>query len=187
MAKPPRNDVNLRTDGPTIERFIATGREAKDYPPRGYAEVESAGLRKYRATGEEPAPYDPSAVTHIRVRSRRAEGFRRAGLKFGADWSVFEIADIGPEKLAAIEAETTMLDSRRISAYEAEQFAEGRFHGDDDAVTKAELRQALRDAVARAEDAEHELDRLRARVSGADVPPKVTGDLVAGQTTPAGR
>lgn len=39
----------LRSDGPTIEVFVASGYEPEHYPPDGYAEVPSPGLTRFRA------------------------------------------------------------------------------------------------------------------------------------------
>lgn len=41
----------LRTDGPTIEEWVAKGYRAEHYPPEGWAEVPSPGLDRYRTTG----------------------------------------------------------------------------------------------------------------------------------------
>jgi hypothetical protein len=45
VAPPP---PALRTDGPTLEEFISAGYKAEHYPPQGYAEKDSEGLRAYR-------------------------------------------------------------------------------------------------------------------------------------------
>ncbi len=37
--------------GPTIEEWVAAGYLPENYPPNGYAEVASAGLEKFKATG----------------------------------------------------------------------------------------------------------------------------------------
>lgn len=37
MPQPPRNAQGLRTDGPTIEQWVAAGYWAEHYPPQGYA------------------------------------------------------------------------------------------------------------------------------------------------------
>lgn len=52
----PVNDDVLRTDGPTLEDYVAAGYRAEDYPPPGYAEVPSEGLTAFRSqqTGEGP-------------------------------------------------------------------------------------------------------------------------------------
>lgn len=39
----------VRTDGPTLEEYVGSGRKPEDYPPEGYAERDSPGLRKLRA------------------------------------------------------------------------------------------------------------------------------------------
>ena len=44
----------LRTDGPTLEEFVAAGYFAVDYPPTGYAPKPSAALTRFTATGELP-------------------------------------------------------------------------------------------------------------------------------------
>jgi len=46
---PPLNDAGLRTDGPTIEQFVAAGYKDEFYPPTGYAEQDSPGLDAYKA------------------------------------------------------------------------------------------------------------------------------------------
>lgn len=42
-AEPPRDAEGLRTDGPTIEVFTEAGYAAANYPPSGYAVVDSPG------------------------------------------------------------------------------------------------------------------------------------------------
>jgi len=42
--------VGGRTDGPTLEEYVAAGYKAENYPPDGYAERPSAGLTEYRAS-----------------------------------------------------------------------------------------------------------------------------------------
>lgn len=37
-----------RTDGPTLEEFVAAGYKPENYPPDGYAEKPSAGLEAFR-------------------------------------------------------------------------------------------------------------------------------------------
>jgi len=37
LIDPDADDAGLRTDGPTIEEFVAAGYPAANYPPRGYA------------------------------------------------------------------------------------------------------------------------------------------------------
>jgi hypothetical protein len=40
---PPRNTEGLRTDGPSIEEYVAADYGAASYPPSGYAPVDSPG------------------------------------------------------------------------------------------------------------------------------------------------
>ena len=47
--------IGLRADGPTFEEYTASGYEASNYPPKGYAERLSPGLSKYRAEQEQAA------------------------------------------------------------------------------------------------------------------------------------
>lgn len=47
MAPPP---PPLRYDGPTLEAFVEAGYKPEHYPPEGFAERDSPGLRDYRAT-----------------------------------------------------------------------------------------------------------------------------------------
>lgn len=48
---------NLRQDGPILEQWLASGYQAENYPPQGYAELDSAGLRAYKAAiAQIPAP-----------------------------------------------------------------------------------------------------------------------------------
>lgn len=44
-----------RTDGPTLEEFVAAGYKPENYPPSGYAERPSAGLDEYRAAQQKSA------------------------------------------------------------------------------------------------------------------------------------
>jgi hypothetical protein len=39
----------LRTDGPTVEQWVAAGYRREHYPPEGYAEVDSPGLQALRS------------------------------------------------------------------------------------------------------------------------------------------
>lgn len=44
----------LRRDGPTIEAYVAAGYPAGNYPPDGYAAIETAGLAAFRAWQADP-------------------------------------------------------------------------------------------------------------------------------------
>lgn len=54
LAEPP---PALRTDGPTLEEYVAAGYLAENYPPAGYAAKPSA------STEPPPASLDPEAPT----------------------------------------------------------------------------------------------------------------------------
>jgi hypothetical protein len=41
--------LNLRTDGPTMEQWIEAGYKPENYPPEGYAELDSPALTEYKA------------------------------------------------------------------------------------------------------------------------------------------
>ena len=40
---------NLRQDGPTLEKWLEAGYKAEEYPPVGYAELDSPALTEYKA------------------------------------------------------------------------------------------------------------------------------------------
>lgn len=53
LARPVSVDADgLKLGGPTFEQFLKAGYSAEDYPPPGYAEVMSEGLRNYRIKKE---------------------------------------------------------------------------------------------------------------------------------------
>lgn len=58
--------AGLQPNGPTIEEYVAAGYVADNYPPDGFAAVESEGLSRYLETGsieETPADTtDPEAT-----------------------------------------------------------------------------------------------------------------------------
>lgn len=133
---------------------------------------------------EPPTPPPAPSKNFLAVRTLAPSGkFRRAGLTFTADHSVFSLDELGAAAVKAIEAEP-MLESRRMSAGEAERFKAGKLPGDDDKVTKAELRQWLAQEKARADRAEAEVAKLRVAVTG-DFAPKNLDDLPGGR--PAGQ
>lgn len=45
---PQKVDPPLRTDGPTFEQWTQRGYDPAAYPPKGYVELPSEGLTKYR-------------------------------------------------------------------------------------------------------------------------------------------
>jgi hypothetical protein len=52
--------AGLRTDGPTLEQWMARGYTARGYPPRGYAAVPSPALDKLRGeTTTQPQQQEP--------------------------------------------------------------------------------------------------------------------------------
>lgn len=64
--------VTLRSDGPTLEEFVAAGHRPYAYPPEGYAPKASPGLDEWRRTGafgawalsvapSDPPPQPPAA------------------------------------------------------------------------------------------------------------------------------
>jgi hypothetical protein len=57
---PPKPE--LRTDGPTIEVYVAAGYDPKGYPPEGFAEVDSPGLVRFKATGSVEEKTEPVPV-----------------------------------------------------------------------------------------------------------------------------
>ncbi len=122
---------------------------------------------------------DDGAKTHLLVRAKKKEGFRRAGLRFTASHSALSIADLGPDRLKLLEDEP-MLSTTRITAFEAERYAEGELTALDENTTKSQLFQALVASEARRKVAEEELAELRAKVAGVDYAPKA-GDLIPGQ------
>lgn len=161
--------AKLKANGPTLEQFVSAGYAPEQYPPQGYAEVPSPALTKFRSTGEAPKQADEKTETHLVVRSRN-ERFRRAGLTFTGEYSVYSLDDLGPAIVRQVEAEP-MLETRRITAYEADRFQAGKMPGDDESVTKAELRQWVAQEKQRADRAEAEVERLTRLLSGADRPP----------------
>lgn len=55
---------NLRTDGPTLEKWLEAGYLAENYPPEGYGELDSPALTAYKAkvaaastAGQPPKPH----------------------------------------------------------------------------------------------------------------------------------
>lgn len=55
---------NLRTDGPTLEKWVEAGYLPENYPPDGYAELDSPALTAYKAkvaadlkSGPPPKPH----------------------------------------------------------------------------------------------------------------------------------
>lgn len=126
-----------------------------------------------------PAPLSKAQEkTHLVVRAPGGK-FRRAGLTFTGDHSVFSLDDLGAAAVKAIEAEPS-LEARRISTLEAERFKSGKLPGDDDKVTKAELRQWLAQEKARGDRAEAEVAKLKAQLIG-DRPPTNIDDLPGGR------
>lgn len=48
------NDRSTASQGPTIEEYVQHGYPAANYPPTGYAEVDSPGLQAFRAHQADP-------------------------------------------------------------------------------------------------------------------------------------
>lgn len=62
-------ETGLRLDGPTMEEYVKAGYKPENYPPKGYAEVDSPALKEHKAkvaavktTGgaDEPPPPPPA-------------------------------------------------------------------------------------------------------------------------------
>lgn len=180
MAKEPTNTKTLRAGGPTLEEWTERGYKAAQYPPAGYAEVDSPALRAFKEQGTEP---EPGSITHVALRSRGAR-FRRAGLSLTSEWQTFRLTDLTDDQLARLKAEPA-IEVRELKAGETAGFNAGALPGEDDDVSKAQLRQALSESNARAERLDAELTALKAKISGVDMPPKA-GELPAGQTIASG-
>ncbi len=57
-------NVGLRTDGPTLEEFVAAGYDAKNYPPPGYASREPEALDWSKAmTAKQPVSVSNAGKT----------------------------------------------------------------------------------------------------------------------------
>lgn len=60
--------ITLRTDGPTLEKWVEAGYPADKYPPDGYAELDSPALQVYKTTktglvdGKTGEPHTPHSV-----------------------------------------------------------------------------------------------------------------------------
>jgi hypothetical protein len=54
--------TNLRTDGPTLEKWLEAGYPPDKYPPEGYAELDSPALTGYKAALAEAASKITSAT-----------------------------------------------------------------------------------------------------------------------------
>lgn len=63
----------VRSDGPTIETWIATGYPATAYPPSGYVAIPSPGLTAFMETGEVPEELVAAARTaYDKIKTKRA-------------------------------------------------------------------------------------------------------------------
>ena len=121
-------------------------------------------------------------ITHLIAHSRRAEGFRRAGLRFERKPQLFAIAEMSATQLALIENEQQVV-SRRVTASEAAEFARAdadlQISGASE-MSPAQIAQALLTLQSRIRKLEDENAELRNRLSGADRPPRV-GEPAPGQ------
>jgi hypothetical protein len=107
----------LRTDGPTLEEFVAKGYKAEGYPPSGYAEKPSPALVEFRAqqagrvatpaVTPKPAPANPNPE------SKSPEELERDQQR-AEQWAL-------PEKgvLAAIKANDNAATLQKMREYEA--------------------------------------------------------------------
>lgn len=57
-----------RDDGPTFEEYVAAGYAPEAYPPRGWAEKDSPGLREYREMQKATAPEQDDVPTKVEGR-----------------------------------------------------------------------------------------------------------------------
>jgi hypothetical protein len=55
-VKKEESQFQLRTDGPTLEQFVAAGYKAENYPPPGYAAVQSVPAETNTQTDNEKSP-----------------------------------------------------------------------------------------------------------------------------------
>jgi hypothetical protein len=57
-VEPDETAAELRTDGPTLEEYVAAGYSAENYPPTGYAEraAEDSPIAKLVAAALAPKP-----------------------------------------------------------------------------------------------------------------------------------
>jgi hypothetical protein len=53
---------NLRQDGPTLEKWVEAGYKPENYPPVGYAELDSPALTEYKAKVAAASQSTPHSV-----------------------------------------------------------------------------------------------------------------------------
>lgn len=123
-----------------------------------------------------PDREDTTAKTYLLGRSRTPRGFNRAGLKFGPEWEAFPLADLKPEQIERVLAETTMLDSRLATAAEVKQLVKLKAASLDESVTKTELVQYIAKLEHRLTDQAERIRDLEVKLTG-DRPPKSAADL----------
>lgn len=79
---PAGGGTSLRDDGPTIEEWVAAGYLPENYPPDGYAERRSDGLKAFKKNGKIPPALVEKARAELDAR-RQAEA--DAAAKAAAD------------------------------------------------------------------------------------------------------
>lgn len=184
---PRRSEMRSPSPSPTIEEFVDAGNEPQDYPPRGHLEVESDGLRVFKATGALPSTAKYRHLdrhgTHLIGRSR-TPSFRRAGVQFTQTYAGFALDDLAPDQVERILRDPN-IDARIGTLDDLEALgADTKVLGDSsDPTSKAELRQQLADAHARADASDRALSDLRASLAG-DKPPSKGGAPIGSDTNP---
>lgn len=178
---------NIPTGGP-VEDVIVSGRPVSvpvphsDGPPLSKDQLQDLSDAG-KTTGTSPAK--PGTVsttprgahqTHMIVRTRDKQSFRRGGLTFTTEPQVISVEDIGEEKAKQIEAEP-MLDVTRASADDVAHHTNMMASLDREhaGMSDTELRQQLKRAHEHIQKIEDENETLRNGASGADSAPKRDG------------
>lgn len=114
--------------------------------------------------------------THMIVRTRGRDSFRRGGLTFTNEPTVVAVADVGEERARQIEAEP-LLEVRRVGEDEAADHTEmlGSMDRDMAGMSETELRQHLKRAHEHIRMQEETINELRNNASGADRAPRRDG------------